>query len=160
MSEVISKGKISPLAHNIASIGRTASKNLLVAKTIDGYANLLQNILRLPSEVALPKAVSEISPKLKEQWRWHLFEAVSNFTFQNSTSRSDAFLDKYEEQWNHPPKSKSNVNVADNDSFLYRIWEEEKNIQMAITKRRREEEQVTLYSSPFLVFFFGGGEWL
>lgn len=140
MLEVISKGKISPLARNIASIGRTTSKNLLVSETIDRYANLLQNILNLPSEVALPKEVSEISPNLKEQWLWHLFEAVSNFTHQNSTSRSNTYLDKYEELWNHPQKSRSSVTVADNDSFLYRIWEEEKNIQMAITRRREEEQ--------------------
>lgn len=140
--EVISKGKISPLARNIASIGRSTAKNLLVSEAIEGYASLLQNILRLPSEVAPPKAVSEIPPNLKEQWQWHLFGSVSNLTYHNRTSRSYTYLDKYEEQWNYPKKSRSSITAADNDSFLYRIWEEEKNIQMAVTRRRREEEQV------------------
>ncbi|KAL5160889.1 hypothetical protein HKD37_07G018293 [Glycine soja] len=49
--EVISKGKISPLACNIASIGRSTAKNLMASEAIDGYASLLQNILRLPSEL-------------------------------------------------------------------------------------------------------------
>ncbi|KAF7826114.1 Glycosyl transferase [Senna tora] len=138
--EVILEGKISPLARNIASIGKDTAKNLLVSEAIEGYASLLQNVLRLPSEVALPKAVSEISPNLKEQWQWHLFEAVSNLTYQNRTSRSYTYLDKYEEQWNHSQKGRSSSTVSDHDSALYRIWEEEKNIQMAITRRRREEE--------------------
>lgn len=141
--EVISEGKISSLAHDIASRGRKTAKNLLVLEAIEGYASLLQNILWLPSEVSPPKAVSEISPNLKEQWQWHLFGAAPNLTYQNRKARSDAYLDKYEEQWNHPQKSRSSITVAD-DSVLYRIWEEEKNIQMTITRRRREEEQVRL----------------
>ncbi|KAI4328856.1 hypothetical protein L6164_021179 [Bauhinia variegata] len=140
--EVISKGKISPLAHNIASIGRSTARNLLVLESIEGYAYLLQNILKLPSEVTLPKDVSEVSPNLKEQWQWHLFEAVSNWTFENRTLRSNTFLDKYEEQWNISQKSKSGVTVATDDSFVYIIWEEERSIQMANTKRRREEEEL------------------
>lgn len=68
--EVISNGKLSPLARNIASVGRSTAKNLMVSEAIDGYATLLQNIIKLPSEVAPPKAVSEISHHVKEQWQW------------------------------------------------------------------------------------------
>ncbi|KAJ7951241.1 glycosyl transferase family 1 protein [Quillaja saponaria] len=142
VSEVISKGKISPLARNIASIGRSTAKNLLVLEIVEGYASLLQIILKLPSEVALPKSVSEISPKLKEQWQWHLFEAVENLTYLNRTSRSHSFLDKYEEQWNYTQRYRSGATVAANDSFLYSIWEEEKLIEMTNKRRRREEEEI------------------
>lgn len=142
MLEVISKGKISPLARNIASMGRRTAKNLMVSEAIDGYASLLQNILRLPSEVAPPKAVSEISPNVKEKWQWHLFEAVPNSTYQNRALRSNTFLDKYEDRWNHSRKDKSSTTIADNDSFVYTIWEEEKYIQKAITKKRIEDEEL------------------
>lgn len=142
MLEVISKGKISPLARNIASVGRSTAKNLMVSEAIDGYAALLRNILRLPSEVTPPKAVSEISPSVKGQWQWHLFEAVPSLTYQNRTFRSNAFLDKYENRWNHSQKNRSTTMVSANDSFVYSIWEEERNIQMAIAKKRREDEEV------------------
>ncbi|KAK7274270.1 hypothetical protein RIF29_15353 [Crotalaria pallida] len=140
--EVISKGKISPLARNIASIGRSTAKNLMVSEAIEGYAYLIQNILRLPSEVAPPKAVSEIPLNVKEQWQWHLFEAVPNLTYQNRSLRSSTFLDKYEDRWNHSQKNRSTITVSSNDSFVYSIWEEEKLIQMAITAKRREEEEL------------------
>ncbi|KAG5100862.1 hypothetical protein JHK82_045914 [Glycine max] len=140
--EVISKGKISPLARNIASIGRSTAKNLMVSEAIDGFASLLENVLRLPSEVAPPKAVSEIPPSAKEQWQWHLFEAVPNMTFQNRVLRSNTFLDKYEGQWNHSQKTRSTPSVAANDIFVYSIWEEEKYTQLAITKKRREDEEL------------------
>lgn len=142
--EVISKGKISPLARNIASIGRSTARNLMVSEAIEGYASLLQNILRLPSEVAPPKAVSEIPPNVKEQWQWHLFEAIPNLTYQNRTLRSNTFLDRHEDQWNHSQKNRSSITVSSNDSFVYSIWEEEKYIQMAITKKRMEDEEVRL----------------
>lgn len=142
MLEVISKGKISPLARNIASIGRNSGKNLMVSEAIDGYAALLQNIIKLPSEVDPPKAVSEIPPHFKEQWKWNLFEAVPNSTYQSRALRSNTFLDKYEHRWNHSQKDRSVVTVSPNDSFVYSIWEEEKFIQMAITKKRREDEEV------------------
>ncbi|KAE8685128.1 putative UDP-rhamnose:rhamnosyltransferase 1-like isoform 1 [Hibiscus syriacus] len=53
--EVIPNGKLSPLARNIASIGRGTVKNLMVPETVEGYAFLLENVLKLPSEVAPPK---------------------------------------------------------------------------------------------------------
>lgn len=140
--EVISKGKISPLACNIASIGRSTAKNLMASEAIDGYASLLQNILRLPSEVSPPKAVSEIAPNFKEQWQWHLFEAFPNMTYQNRALRSNTFLDKYEHQLNHSQKNRSTTAVSANDVFVYSLWEEEKYTQLAITKKRREDEEV------------------
>ncbi|GAU41724.1 hypothetical protein TSUD_349860 [Trifolium subterraneum] len=142
MLEVISKRKISPLARNIASMGRRTAKNLMVSEAIDGYATLLQNILKLPSEVIPPKAVSAISPHVKEKWQWHLLEAVPNSTYQNRVLRSNTFLDKYEDRWNHSRKDRSSTAVDDNDSFVYMIWEEEKHIQMAITKKRIEDEEL------------------
>ncbi|OMO64360.1 Glycosyl transferase, family 1, partial [Corchorus capsularis] len=134
--EVISEGRLSPLAHNIASIGSGTVKNLMVRETIEGYALLLENVLKLPSEVAPPKAVMEIPPKLKEEWRWSLFEDILNSTFED---RSSKYLKKLEDQWNHSQKEKVGSLIAINDSFSYEIWEEEKKLQSMNTKRRREE---------------------
>ncbi|KAE9605364.1 hypothetical protein Lal_00024805 [Lupinus albus] len=140
--EVISNGKISPQARHIASIGRSTAKNLMVSEAIEEYASLIQNILRFPSEVVPPKAVSEISPNVKEQWLWHLFEAVPKVTYENRTTRSHTFLDKYEAKWNLSQNNRSTIIVSSNDSFVYSIWEEETLIQMAITTKRREDEEL------------------
>ncbi|OIW02014.1 hypothetical protein TanjilG_11607 [Lupinus angustifolius] len=142
VSEVISNGKISPQARHIASIGRSTAKNLMVSEAIEEYASLIQNILRFPSEVVPPKAVSEISPNIKEQWQWHLFEADPKLTYENKTTRSHTFLDKYEDKWNLSQNNRSTIIVSSNDSFVYSIWEEEKLIQMAITTKRREDEEL------------------
>ena len=140
--QVISKGKLSPLAHSIASIGRGTAKSLMVSETVEGYATLLKNVLMLPSEVAPPRDVVKIPPKLKERWQWHLFEAVSNSTYLDRNLRSNAFLDDFEEQYNRTQEERLNATSATNYSFIYSLWEEEKYIQMVSTKRRREEEMV------------------
>ncbi|XVF80160.1 hypothetical protein PTKIN_Ptkin15bG0048400 [Pterospermum kingtungense] len=134
--QVISKGKLSPLARNIASIGRGTIKNLMVQETVEGYTLLLENVLELPSEVAPPKAVIEIPSKLKEEWQWNLFEDLINSTVED---RSSKFLNKLEEQWKHPRRERFGSLIAMNDSFIYDIWEEEKKMHSINTKRRREE---------------------
>ncbi|XWS35848.1 hypothetical protein CRYUN_Cryun20dG0031500 [Craigia yunnanensis] len=134
--QVISKGKLSPLAHNIASIGRGIVKNLTVQETVEGYTLLLENVLKLSSEVAPPKAVIEIPSKLKEEWQWNLFEDFLNSTLED---RSSKLLNKLEEQWNHSRRERFHSLVAMNDSFSYEIWEEEKKMHSINTKRRREE---------------------
>ena len=140
--EVVSKGKLSALARNVASLGRGTAQNLMVSECIEGYALLLENILRLPSEVALPKAVSEIPLNLKEKWQWHFFESVSNSTNLNGTLRSDAFLDKFEELWNQTQLERLTPKVAADDTFIYSIWQDEKYTQMEYAKKRREEERL------------------
>lgn len=142
ISQVISKGKLSPLAHNMASLGRVTAKNLLVSECVEGYALLLENILRLPSEVALPKAVTEIPANLKERWQWHLFDSVSDLKNSNTTTRSYSFLDKFEEQWYRTQLERSAPVIAADDSFVYSIWLEEKSTEMENARKRREEEEL------------------
>lgn len=141
--QVFSKGKLSPLARNIASIGRSTAKNLMVSETVEGYALLLVNVLKLPSEVVPPKAVAEMPLKFKEKWQWHLFEAVSNSTYMNSSMRSNTYLDKFEQQWNNTRKYRLGAISAADGFFVYSIWEEEKNIAMANVRKRKEEEEVS-----------------
>ncbi|EEF50609.1 transferase, transferring glycosyl groups, putative [Ricinus communis] len=140
--QVISKGKLSPLARNIASIGKGTAKNLMVAEAVEGYASLLESIIKLPSEVAPPKAVAQIPPKLKEEWSWHLFEAFLNSTYEDRVLTSSRFLIKVEEQWNHSQREISSSIASNDESFSYDIWEEEKNIQILNAKKRREEQEL------------------
>ncbi|XP_024932638.3 uncharacterized protein LOC107423728 [Ziziphus jujuba] len=140
--QVVSNGKLSPLAQNMASTGRDTAKNLMVLESIEGYASLLENVLRLPSEVAPPKAIAEIPLKLKEEWQWQLFEAVSNLKTLNTTLRSSIFLDNFEKQWNQTQRGKARPIPAADDWFIYSIWEDEKQIEIANSRKRREEEEL------------------
>ncbi|CAK9153640.1 unnamed protein product, partial [Ilex paraguariensis] len=142
MLQVVSKGKLSPLARNIASIGKQTAKNLMVLETVEGYALLLEHILKLPSEVAPSQSVKEIPSKLKAEWQWHLFKEMADFTYLNRTSRSYGFLDNVESQWNHTQRESSGAVTAPNETFLYSIWDEEKSVQMNNTRKRREEEEL------------------
>ncbi|XP_043812637.1 uncharacterized protein LOC110615186 isoform X4 [Manihot esculenta] len=136
--QVISNGKLSPLASNVASLGKGAAKNLMVAETLEGYASLLGKVIKFPSEVSLPKAFVQIPSKLKEEWRWHLFGPFFNLTYGDRTLRSSRFLDKVEEQWNH-----SYGSITSNDeSFSYEIWKEEKENEILNVRKRREEEEL------------------
>lgn len=142
-SKIIANGKLSPLAHNIASIGKNTAKTMMVPETIDGYGFLLENVLKLPSEVGPIKGITEISPKVKEEWQWHRFEAIAESTYSNSTLKSSIFLDNIEEQWNQTKtQNLGALPVEDETTFLYSIWMEEKSIRIASAKKRREEEEL------------------
>ncbi|CAN8248168.1 unnamed protein product [Cochlearia groenlandica] len=140
--EVITEGKISSLAQNIALMGKTTAKNMMARETIEGYAALLENILKFSSEVVSPKDVQKISPKLREEWSWHLFEAFLDTSSDNRTARSYESLAKVEEHWNHTPGETMRFGAINDDLFVYKIWEEERNLQMIDTKKRREDEEL------------------
>ena len=140
--QMVSKGRLSPLARSIASIGRGTVKNLMVSETVEGYASLLDAVLKLPSEAAPAKEVAEIPSQLKEKWQWKLFEGVSNLTILNRNERSFTIVDEFEKHWNHSKKPKPSSLIAFSESFVYDIWEEEKHTATSNIKRRREEEEV------------------
>ncbi|KAF5731765.1 hypothetical protein HS088_TW18G00450 [Tripterygium wilfordii] len=137
-----SKGKLSPLSSNVASLARETAKNLMVSETIDGYALLLQKVLKLPSEVSCPKEVSEIPSKYKKEWSWHLVKDFLNSTYENKSLRSYRFLEKVEEQWNNTQKVSSDFTNATDDSYLFDFWAEERYSEMVDSRRRREEEEL------------------
>lgn len=140
--QVISNGKLSPLASNVASVGKGAAKNLMVAETLEGYASLLEKVIKFPSEVSLPKAFVQIPSKLKEEWRWHLFGAFSKSAYEERTLRISRSLDKIEEQWNRTQRESSRSITSIDESFLYDIWKEEKDNEILNARKRREEEEV------------------
>ncbi|KAI7740103.1 hypothetical protein M8C21_010321 [Ambrosia artemisiifolia] len=141
MLQLVSKGKLSSLAQNIASTGKHTATNMMVVEAVEGYASLIQNVVNLPSEVASPRAVSEIPSNFKAEWQWRFFEAVADSTYVNKTKRIYQFLNKVEYRWKHNVKE-SFADISADDAFLYSIWQEERSIQTAIAKKRREDGEV------------------
>ena len=127
---MISEGKLSPLVHNVSSLAKDTAKNLMVMETVEGYASLPENLLKFPSEVAFPKAVTEIPPKLKEEWKWNLFSASAHSTYANRTLRSLRFLDKLEEQWSQSQTGGSGSVIAIDEALLhvFLIWVEQQHV--------------------------------
>ncbi|PIN26547.1 hypothetical protein CDL12_00683 [Handroanthus impetiginosus] len=140
--QLISNGKLSPLARNVASIGKRTAKNLMVSESVEGYASLLENVLVLPSEVAVPWGAKEIPMELKSQWQWHHFEALADAPSGNKTGRIHKLLDKVEKQLNRTHKENSMALVTSNETFFYSIWEEQKYVDMVNMRKRREDEEL------------------
>ncbi|GAA0139496.1 transferase [Lithospermum erythrorhizon] len=141
ISQLISNGKLSPLAQKTAPIGKQTAKSLLVSETVEAYTSLLQNVLRLPSEATKPKAVTEVPSKPKAEWQWHLFEAIRTTGEQNKTLKIGKSLDQIEEQWNQSRKL-STLESAPAESFFYPIWDDQKHIDTADLRKRKEDEEL------------------
>ncbi|KAL6534773.1 hypothetical protein OROGR_013448 [Orobanche gracilis] len=139
-SQVVSNGKISLLARNIASIGKLTSKNLMVPESVEGYSSLLENILDLPSEVSIPQSAKHIPVKLKTEWQWHRFEAVAGTDFRCRAGTE--FLDEAEKQFNHHDGENSMASVGTNVTFLYDIWEDQKYIDIITMRKRKEDDEL------------------
>ncbi|KAF5183620.1 glycosyl transferase family 1 protein [Thalictrum thalictroides] len=139
--QVISNGKLSPLAQNVASIGKGPAKNLMVTETIEGYASLLENVLKFPSEVRPPKVVADIPIRLKEEWQWHLFDEIIDSRDFNRTAKAYSFIDEGEEHMNHTNGESSDAGRPIDEAFTYTDWEEEKLIEMINARKKREDEE-------------------
>ncbi|KAE8716281.1 Glycosyl transferase family 1 protein isoform 2 [Hibiscus syriacus] len=121
----------------VLSSDSTGNYSMAVEETVEGYAFLLETVVKLPSEVAPPKVVAEHTSKLKEEWKWNLFEDFLNSTFKD---RSSKILNTLEEQWNHSQREKFGSLIAMDDFFSYDIWEEEKKAHVLNAKRREEQQ--------------------
>ena len=111
-------------------------------ESVEGYASLIENVLNFPSEVAAPRAVSEIPSNIKTKWQWHLFEAITDRKYVNRTSWILNFLNKVEDRWNHSLKGENSGSISENDTFVYSLWEEEKRDQIMKAKRTKEDDEV------------------
>lgn len=140
MYQMFSNGKLSPIAHNAAAVGKHTVKNLMVSESVEGYASLLENVVMLQSEVAVPQSTKSIPPKLKAQWQWHLFEDIADNQPSNKTT--EEILEKVEKQFNRGYAVSSTASISSNDSFVYAIWEEQKLIDSITMRKRREEEEL------------------
>ncbi|KAI3829257.1 hypothetical protein L1987_03376 [Smallanthus sonchifolius] len=142
MLKVVSAGKLSSVARHIALTGKNTAKNMMVLESVEGYASLIENILKLPSEVASPREISEIPADAKTEWQWHYFESIADHKYVNRTLRIHHFLDKVESQWNHTLKEESSGAIPANDTFVYGLWEEEKRNQMMKARKTREDDEL------------------
>lgn len=156
--QTISSGNLSPVAQEIASVGRKHARNLMVSDTIDNYTSLLENVIKFPSEIAFPKAVTEISSRLRGAWQWYLFENFTDVSNLNKASASYGILDKIEEQQHRTQNEDSANNTSRMDeAFSLIAWEEEKLIEMMNARKRLEDEEVRYaiyYFFKFLRTFF------
>lgn len=155
MLQVVSNGELSVLARKAASVGQLTARNLMVSESVEGYALLLDNILRFPSEVAYPKAVTKIPEKTKAEWQWQLFEAIETKYSQNNSLKISRYLNEFERQWNPTQREGSAAVVEKNEDFLYSIWEDHRNTEIANVRKRREDEEVvdSRTCRCFLYFF-------
>lgn len=100
-SLLISKEKLSKIAHSVASSGRLLAKNMQASDCITGYAKLLENVLTFPSGVQLPREIS----KLKQgTWQWNLFRIEMEQRIMDqkgSYARNSSIVYALEEQLNN-----------------------------------------------------------
>ncbi|KAM0945810.1 putative glycosyl transferase, family 1 [Dioscorea sansibarensis] len=140
--QIIENGQLSRQARDVASAGRVLTRNLMVSESIEGYASLLEKVLKFPSEIIFPSTVDAIPVKLKEAWRWHLFENISVVN-AGRTFRDYGIVGKIEERWNRTLMEKmSNSTSQVDEAFLSISWADEKLIMMANARKRLEDEEL------------------
>ncbi|WOK91397.1 hypothetical protein Cni_G00088 [Canna indica] len=137
--EVVSNGKLSNFAQQVASVGKSQVRNLMASETTHGYVSLLEKVLNFPSEVASPKPITEIPLILREEWQWNLFVNIRENSHNRSFS-SYKMLDKLEERWIY--SSSANISADFEETFSSIAWEEEKEVEIANAKKRIEEEEL------------------
>ncbi|CAM8961935.1 unnamed protein product [Rhodiola kirilowii] len=69
-SLLITDGRLSDLAQDVASAGKQLAKSILASECITGYARLFENIVSFPSDVRLP---SSVPPGQLSEWDWEIF---------------------------------------------------------------------------------------
>ncbi|KAK4793611.1 hypothetical protein SAY86_024046 [Trapa natans] len=141
IKQLVWKGKLSALAHEVALRAKVTARNFGASEAVEGYAQILETILRLPSEVSTPKSVGDLSPEFKKHWKWDFFGAVVTPVYQNRTLRSLSFLGNDEELWNQTLRGSLGKTGAE-ELFVYSIWEEQKSIELTAARKKREDEEL------------------
>jgi hypothetical protein len=145
ITKALSDGKFSLFSQRMASIGQNHAKNLMSRQSIEGYINLLENIVQFPSESVKPN-MTEIPSYLKEQWQWRHFENLTSvYYMEEEDSREEQVLEKYEKEWLKVETEGKNGNFSyskGDDVFVAIAWEEEKKIEMANIRKLLEEDEV------------------
>ncbi|KAL2892098.1 NAD-dependent malic enzyme [Bienertia sinuspersici] len=159
--EVFSRGRLSSLAHNVASIGKRTAKNLKAIDAIEGYASLLENILKLPSEVAIPKPAAEIPSRYKNEWRWSIVDIVPDASYKRKNVSS--YLDKVEERWS---PNKTEPTLKDRSDQPRGTWEDVyRNSRRADHLKNdvheRDDGELERTGQPLCIYepYLGEGTW-
>ncbi|XP_073119613.1 uncharacterized protein [Henckelia pumila] len=136
MFQMVSNGNLSNLARSAAWKGSLAAKHVMISEGIQGYASLLENIIILPSEVAVPRAVEDIPNDIEIEW---IFDNSESTEYTDPTNE---IIDGIEKQFNSKHKENTMVSIAANDSVLQVIWEEQKQIDAHKMINSIEEEEL------------------
>ncbi|XP_057873676.2 uncharacterized protein LOC131079678 isoform X2 [Cryptomeria japonica] len=147
LTMAISSGKLSVLAHKIAFEGSLHAKNLMASNSIEGYSAILENILQLPSETAVPLPASEIPGTIRGKWQWQLMEETleSDDKYLKQDLKKTSIVFQVEElRTESPPQEDFSLNgsIIQEETFSLSDWKEEKEKEMAEDRERREEEEL------------------
>ncbi|WVZ69619.1 hypothetical protein U9M48_018383 [Paspalum notatum var. saurae] len=139
----VSNGKVSVSGQKIASAGKAHAKNLMASETIEGYAVLLENVIKFPTDVLSPLAAGEIPLALKQEWKWHLFEGVKNLQHMNGSSSGYKILQKLEREWHTNQMERSPISTSKiTEAFSAIAWEEQRANEVMDIKRKMEEDEL------------------
>lgn len=141
--QAVSNGELSVLGQKVASVGKIHAKDLMASETIEGYAVLLQNVIKFPAEALTPLSAGEIPLALKQEWKWHLFEHVKHLYHMNESLTGYKILQKIEEEWRSNQKDDARGSTPKIDEAFSTIaWEEERENRIMSIKMRLEEEEL------------------
>lgn len=141
--QAVSNGKVSISGQKIASAGKAHAKNLMASETIEGYAVLLENVVKFPTDALHPLTVDDIPLALKKEWKWHLFEDVKHLHHMNTSLSSYKILKKLEQEWHRNQMENSSLSTTKiSDTFSAIAWEEQRANEVMDIKRKMEEDEV------------------
>ncbi|PWZ34174.1 hypothetical protein Zm00014a_011593 [Zea mays] len=139
----VSNSKVSLSGQKIASAGKAHAKNLMASETIEGYAMLLENVVKLPTDALSPLTAGEIPLALKQEWKWHLFENVKHLHRVNTSLSGYKILQKLEQEWHSNQMENSSLSTKNiNDAFSAIAWEEQRVNEVMDIKRKMEEDEL------------------
>ncbi|XP_019194793.1 PREDICTED: uncharacterized protein LOC109188619 [Ipomoea nil] len=136
MARVVSNGKLSRVARKVALVGEHIALNIMVPKSIQAYALILENII--PPGVAGKSLALPVPKFLVPKWKWHLSETVNKYVSTRFWTHS--ILNKFEKQFN-PIQTESSMDEMDN-IIMNRFLDEEKELQIANSIEEAEEEEI------------------
>ncbi|KZV38029.1 hypothetical protein F511_25255 [Dorcoceras hygrometricum] len=139
MFQMVSNGNLSLLAQSAALNGKHTAKHIMVSEGIQAYASLLENIMILPSEVAVSGAATDIPTEIQIEW---ILDSIGSTESTDPTKENWTwFLDEVEKQFNNKHKENAWLSSAANDSVLHVIWDDQKQIDTDKMIESIEEEE-------------------
>ena len=141
--QAVSNGELSVPGQKIASVGKARAKDLMASEALEGYAVLLENVLKIPAEALTPLTSGEIPLALKQEWKWHLFEDVKHLYHMNESLNDCKILQKIEWQINRKDDPHSSTQKID-EAFSAIAWKEERANGIMSSKMNLEEEEVSI----------------
>ncbi|XP_051116209.1 uncharacterized protein LOC127241290 isoform X2 [Andrographis paniculata] len=113
-SLLISEGKLTKLAHSVASSGRHRAKNMFASESFKAYAKLLEHVCDFPSDVMLPGHTSHLNGSI---WEWHLFRKELDWLSSNAEDlHEEGLLGKNSSIFYHIEESMTNYHPGKHEA--------------------------------------------